>query len=757
MFDKKDSSVSQAGAQSFNNIVFSIGRKAEAVKTRRVSESWSDFVCRIKDYAEGPAELNGSETKEQYDRYKKRLNYIAAQFNGDRGNDTAEQRSVLFIDVDGVEPIQARRVKRAIQKAGYAAVAYTTTGHLHSLKDKDGEPTESWRFLIPTNRPIDADDIWQAQHALYDELGLTEESHGIDFTACQRARIMFAPAPGATVYEIEGKPARRNALLNREIYLPSESGNTVWSEESLANANENSQAIAGWAFEMGLEMMSSGRGWAIQCPNHMAHSSNDGTDGSTAILLPDSLHPEVRFNCQHDHCRGLNSHQHLTLQLCGVPDSYLPEAHNISKKQLTELLPFMDVAELESVHRNQVDAAEYGHACNDDDLADEIEFDSVPLIPGWLHSHSTWEYTAKTGSFKTFQILNMMAASAAGHPFAGADTVKAHHFLFDAEGGIATRNRIEALERMYGQKLPLIHVIPYDGIDTTVTTEAGVKNIIRLINKLAGGEQVGIVAFDTLNRTFARKTGFKSASDGEDGMGGVVTTLKAIQVATGGAVGVISHPNKSATDRTAAGSMALRNGVDYSFYSERNEKKMEINFWHEKAKHVEEITAPGMRFIAQVVELRANPHPATHNQECRFAPVEGLRVVSVEPNDMITSLFIAPIAYAPFEGQAAEAGREAVQHTRKPKVLTDVQQWVHNLIENNEPLTLSEIKGLHSRDENAPKMPYGGVTTVVNRMLEAGHLHAHVDERGVKDNTYHIDTRRQPPVPVNEDDLEDLA
>ena len=30
-------------------------------------------------------------------------------------------------------------------------------------------------------------------------------------------------------------------------------------------------------------------------------------------MLPDSLHPEVRFVCQHSHCKDLNSHQHLAL------------------------------------------------------------------------------------------------------------------------------------------------------------------------------------------------------------------------------------------------------------------------------------------------------------------------------------------------------------------------------------------------------------------------------------------------------------
>lgn len=342
------------------NILFSIGNDAKSRRAKNFDMTWPEFIAEMMDYIDEPSlgvEFTGSETKDQYDRKKKQQNYIAAAVDKVRSNDTILGRSIIFIDLDGVTTRQVRKVTRILNQRGLAYFAHGTSSDRHELKG--GEDVRAVRFLIPTNRPMDADEIWHVQHSFLNSIGI-DDMPGVDLTACQRARIMFVPPYDAQWWEGEGKPVRVSSMLNNSYEPPSENGNTKWTDEALAAASENSQAIAGWAFEMGLEPLTSGRGWALQCPNHMSHTGDDGTDGSTAILLPDSLHPEVRFQCQHDHCRNLNSHQHMTLQMAGVPNAYLPEAHNISKKQIAEMLPFLDEDEVATIHASQVDAAADG-------------------------------------------------------------------------------------------------------------------------------------------------------------------------------------------------------------------------------------------------------------------------------------------------------------------------------------------------------------------------------------------------------------
>ncbi|MEA7690285.1 hypothetical protein ONM90_22275, partial [Salmonella enterica subsp. enterica serovar Cerro] len=236
------------------NILFSIGNDAKSRRAKNYDMTWPEFIAEMMDYIDEPSlgvEFSGDETKEQYDRKKKQQNYIAAAVDKVRSNDTVLGRSILFIDLDGVTTRQVRKVTRTLDEKGYAYFAHGTSSDRHALKG--GADVRAVRFLIPTNRPMDADEIWHVQHSFLNWIGL-DEMEGVDMTACQRARIMFVPPYGAEWWEGKGKPVRVSQMLNNGYEPPSESGNTVWSEESLAAASENSQAIAGWAFEMGLEM-----------------------------------------------------------------------------------------------------------------------------------------------------------------------------------------------------------------------------------------------------------------------------------------------------------------------------------------------------------------------------------------------------------------------------------------------------------------------------------------------------------------------
>jgi hypothetical protein len=662
------------------NILFSIGNDAKSRRAKNYDMTWPEFIAEMQLYIDEPSfgiTFSGDETKEQYDRKKKQQNYIAAAVDKVRSNDTVLGRSILFIDLDGVTTRQVRKVTRTLDEKGYAYFAHGTSSDRHALKG--GADVRAVRFLIPTNRPMDADEIWHVQHSFLNWIGL-DEMEGVDMTACQRARIMFVPPYGAEWWEGKGKPVRVSQMLNNGYEPPSESGNTVWSEESLAAASENSQAIAGWAFEMGLEMMSSGRGWAIQCPNHMSHTDGrDGTEGDTAIMLPDSLHPEVRFVCQHAHCRNLNSHQHMMLQLVGVPNSYLPEAHNISKKQIAELFPFMDEDEVEHVHRNQVEAAADGldaHVCQDEDLMDEpcaLFTKRDPIIDGLYNFKSTFELVGESNIGKSFFLLGQMACASAGLPFASAKVIKSHSFYFDAEGGSTTLDRKQALQKTYGDDLDWLHIIDLQSEGWDITSKAGQRAIIRHIRTTAGTDPVGLVAFDSLNQSVALSDKPFDENSSSD-MGTVASALKAIADETGACAGVVHHPAKSekGTRRIGRGSGALHGAVDFVYFIEQPDESepLRLNFYMEKARGSTKQLPRGFLLAKCKIEVaQGHADAILALQSDREAPdfsafLEGQTIKPLDSQPRDETLVLIPVALAPFDSKAADVGRQAVKQTK---------------------------------------------------------------------------------------------
>lgn len=660
------------------NILFSIGHDARKKRARNFDLTWPEFVADMMDYIDEPSlgiEFTGSETKDQYDKKKKQQNYLAAAVDKVRSNDTVLGRSLIYIDLDGVSTRRVREVTRLLKEKGLAFFAHGTASDRHQLKG--GDDVRAVRFLIPTSRPMHADEIWHVQHSFLDSLGLTDEQ-GVDMTACQRARIMFVPPFGAEFWSAEGKPAHVVRLMNRDYEPPSESGNTTWSDEALAAASENSQAIAGWAFEMGLDMLSSGRGWAVQCPNYLSHTDgNDGTAGDTAIMLPDSLHPEVRFVCQHSHCQELNSHQHMTLQLVGVPNAYLPEAHNISKKQLANMLPFLDEEELAAVHSRQVDAAAEGleaYVCQDEDLMDEpasMFTKRDPIIDGIVNFKSSFELVGESNIGKSFFLLGQMACVAAGLPFAGAKVIKSHCFYFDAEGGSTTLDRKQALQKTYGDNLDWLHIIDLQAEAWDLTSKAGRRAILRYIRDKAGLDPVGIVAFDSLNQSVAlRELPFDENSSSD--MGAVATALKAIAEETGACAGVVHHPAKSERGnprRAGRGSGALHGAVDFVYFIEQPDeaKPLHLNFYMEKARGRTKQLPRGFVLSKCKIEIEAGHDDAILRLQSDRAPgdfsalLEGYTVKPFDSSPRDETLVLIPVALAPFTSAAGEEGKRAVK------------------------------------------------------------------------------------------------
>lgn len=646
------------------NIIFSIGHDAKKRRAKNYDITWSEFVTEMVDYIEEPSlgiEFTGSETQEQYDRKKKQQNYIAAAVDKVRSNDTIIGRSLIYIDLDGVTSRDVRKVTRALNNKGLAYFAHGTSSDHHDLKG--GEDHRAVRFLIPTNVPMAADEIWHCQHSFLWWLGL-DNMPGVDMTANQRARIMFVPPYGAEHWESDGKPVRVTKLLNNGYEPPSESGETNWTEEALAQADENSQAIGGWAFEMGLELMGTGRGWAVQCPNHMAHTDNDGTDGSTAIMLPDSIHPEVRFKCQHAHCQELNSHQHLMLHLCGVPGSYLPEAHNISKRQIREMLPFMEDDEVEAAHSA---ANSEPVVCTDADLMDPPSFGKRDyLIRGLMNFKTTFELVGESNIGKSFEMLSRMASVATGTAYMGYPTRRAHCFYFDAEGGDETETRLMALRQEYQDELEWIHVIDMQKMNWDITDPANRAKVIDSMVSLSKGEPIGIITFDSLNQTMVNYKAGSFDENSSTDMGRVAKALKDIAEITGGSTGVVHHPAKSKSGqplRIGRGSGALHGAVDIVYCLEEAGDN-QLNHYVEKARGFRKALPFGIALIPVTIE-GLEPEPEVE-RKMPDASRWGLTQVD-DPATYASNetLFAAPVRLAVFESAAAEAGRKAVTGSKE--------------------------------------------------------------------------------------------
>lgn len=668
------------------NILFSIGNDAKSRRAKNFDMTWPEFIAEMMDYIDEPSlgvEFTGAETKDQYDRKKKQQNYIAAAVDKVRSNDTILGRSIIFIDLDGVTTRQVRKVTRTLNQRGLAYFAHGTSSDRHELKG--GEDVRAVRFLIPTNRPMDADEIWHVQHSFLNSIGI-DDMPGVDLTACQRARIMFVPPYDAQWWEGEGKPVRVSSMLNNSYEPPSENGNTKWTDEALAAASENSQAIAGWAFEMGLEPLTSGRGWALQCPNHMSHTGDDGTDGSTAILLPDSLHPEVRFQCQHDHCRNLNSHQHMTLQMAGVPNAYLPEAHNISKKQIAEMLPFLDEDEVATIHAGQVDAAADGieaHLCQDEDLLDEpcaLFTKRDPIIEGLYNFKSTFELVGESNIGKSFFLLGQMACVAGGFPFAGSKVIKSHSFYFDAEGGSTTLDRKQALQKTYGDDLDWLHVIDLQREGWDLTSKAGVRAIIRHIRTVAGDEPVGLVGFDSLNQSVALSDKPFDENSSSD-MGTVASALKAIADETGACAGVVHHPAKTekGTRRVGRGSGALHGAVDFVYFIDQPDesKPLQLNFHMEKARGNTKQLPRGFVLTKCKIDVEQSHDDAIIAMQSDREPqdfseyLNGFTVKPFDSSPRDETLVLIPVALNAFESEAATVARTVTKEAKDSNLKGD--------------------------------------------------------------------------------------
>lgn len=749
------------------NITFSLGRHKKDKRPTAYDLPWKQFIQTIEEDAFDGLTPNftGSENEDDYAMKKGQLGYFAAEFEGNRrNNDNVVGRSLLFIDIDGVRTRDLNYVRACLDEKDLAYYEYPTSGDQHDLKGG----ARCYRFIIPTARMMKADEIFECQYKFLDWLGLLDMP-GIDMTANQRARVMFVPHSLDKARLVDGQPVMVNRLLKHDCEIPDESGSTNWTEESLASASGNAQAIASWAFEEGLTPLSSGRGFAVMCPNWMQHTGDDGTDGSTAIMMPDATHPEARFACQHEHCRELNNHQHFALGLLGIPDNYLPEAHNMSKKQIAALVPDLPAEEVDALYEKEVNAAseESGFA-TDEDLEDLPEFlfgPQDPIIEGLVNFRSTWYAAGESNIGKSFFILGEMAAVAAGIPFGGRRTMRAHNFYFDAEGGATSEQRKEALRIKYEDPLDWLHIVDLQAEGLDITNKKDLRKITRLIKDVAGDEPVGLVAFDSLNQTVALRGPDRKPFDENNAsdMGEVVHALKYICEQTGGSAGVIHHPAKSNNGaRTARGSSALHGAVDYAYFIEQpdEERPHQINLYHEKARNGIKQSPRGFILQACKVPVDEKVHSRIENMlSTNPGPqwnLDGETVKPLEVNPRDETLFLVPVALAPFSDSTASpaANDDGEDFTGKGGPKTAAERTMYALLEQ-----LIEEQGDRPEGYNAYKIGYAEKKTSAHY----GKTLAKMAERGVLVYGYDpktgeiLKSQYRIPTGINDHDPHELA
>ena len=753
------------------DLVFSIGRFKTHTKPKRREMSWPDFVELMQDkldplYGKSFAEV---ETCEEYVEAKSSQEYIGtAYLDNTRNINNAESRSILFLDLDDVTDSVVSRVRKNLKSLNLKFLAYTTPGdYLPELSGKQGRKGRSYRFMVPSAVPIKAENLHLYQSQLAKLVGAYD--HG-DVTAYQRSRFMYMPHVEAELTVYDKGEFFTSAIVKDMAWLPpQESGNTEWSHESLANAEGVAAAVVDFAYESGWEIMPTGRGWPVQCPNHMNHTGGSDDDGSTAILLPDDVHPEPRFQCMHSHCQELNRHQFLAFHMLGFPNHACPEAHGVSRTTMRDIFhDAFEETDLEEIRQEVSRAAEQGvMECTDADLMDEpsnLFNKKVPIIDGLINFQSPWYMAGESNIGKTFMLLGMMGCVSEGLPFGGQKTIKAHCFLFDAEGAESSIERKEALKEKYHSDLDWLHIVDLSAKCWDITSPKGRDKIVSYIRKTAGVEPVGMIAFDSLNQAMAfREQGRKpfdenNASD----MGEVVTALKHICYETGGSAGVVHHPAKDDKKgkKTPRGSGALHGAVDYALYVEQPDenKKGQLNLYHEKARNGIKQTPRG--FVLVPHKLRdelsvADKELITSLQSDLEAPDFSEDLGTLKPKPFNTNppgetLVLIPVALPVFTTDVT-IGDKAKKAPGLSQSQSKVLMAIQELTENDTPgKGFSKNKVLQAAGKGA------GTVTAFDDLVKMSLIVPHPSDR----NSWRLpppinETFRQPVNGVSDDDLAD--
>ncbi len=709
------------------NIVFATLRNTfdkNPVEREMPLEQFVEYVCDTsKRLAVDP-----SWTKEEYDAAKIKQKAIAPV--GGRRKNAILEDSVVKFDFDHLNRTQYRDLTRKFKNAPFFNILHTTASHQHACKNGD----YAFRVLVPARTPFNSNDAWMVQRAICAELGIDEALR--DHCTEDGNRLIYLPHKESKITVTEGRVIRAARYIKKaeEMGLRKREAKTLASDEHGLNADIAHFCEA----ELGLDALSSGRGYEVPCPNEHLHTGK----GSTSIMLDGK---EVRFVCQHTNngaCTELNRRQHLALRMCGLPDELNVDKQPISINSIRAALPDLPDEEIEELHRTE---NEEPVTCtledleDDDELPEPVKADFV--VEGYMPSDCIWDIVGESGTYKSFYTLGMMYLSAAGYRFAGADTQRCHHFYIDGEGGAATRTRIDALAAKYGEEgKDYVHVIDMGEVGK-------LKNLIKLMRETAGDEPIGMVAFDTLNQTLALTIDKfdENSSSTAIGMGKVIAILKEVRDATKAAVGVVHHTPKGG--KKARGSGALYAGVDVELTIERATDR-QINVYHSKFKHGPQQKTVGM--VLESVQFREAPPPKEYRAvEFLGSTEEYGTIVNLDLPEPHKALVLMPWGFEPFKTDEEKEREEGLTNEGKQKVKEEVKRGRDEVRKES---ILSALEDLQQSDDTgrgftqqqivARSGDFSVTNTHLDKMLKDGELMLGCDANGeVVPRTYRIPER----------------
>lgn len=714
------------------NIVFATLRNTfdkNPVAREMPLEQFVEYVCDTSKRLS----VDPSWTKEEYDAAKIKQKAIAPV--GGRRKNAILEDSVVKFDFDHLNRIQYRDLTRKFKNAPFFNILHTTASHQHACKNGD----YAFRVLVPARTPFNSNDAWMVQRAICAELEIDEALR--DHCTEDGNRLIYLPHKESKITVTEGRVIRAERYIKKaeEMGLRKREAKTLAADEHGLNADIAHFCEA----ELGLDALSSGRGYEVPCPNEHLHTGK----GSTSIMLDGK---EVRFVCQHTNngaCTELNRRQHLALRMCGLPDELNVDKQPISINSIRAALPDLPDEEIEELHRTE---NEEPVTCTLDDLEDDedSEEDELPepvkadfVVEGYMPSDCIWDIVGESGTYKSFYTLGMMYLSAAGYRFAGADTQRCHHFYIDGEGGAATRTRIDALAAKYGEEgKDYVHVIDMGEVGK-------LKSLIKLMRETAGDEPIGMVAFDTLNQTLALTIDKfdENSSSTAIGMGKVIAILKEVRDATKAAVGVVHHTPKGG--KKARGSGALYAGVDVELTIERATDR-QINVYHSKFKHGPQQKTVGM--VLESVQFREAPPPKEYRAVEFLGSTDGYgTIVNLDLPEPHKALVLMPWGFEPFKTDEEKEREEGLTNEGKQKVKEEVKRGRD---EGRKESILSALEDLQQSDDTGRGFTqqqivgrsgdFSVTNTHLDKMLKDGELMLGCDANGeVVPRTYRIPER----------------
>lgn len=714
------------------NIVFATLRNTfdkNPVAREMPLEQFVEYVCDTSKRLS----VDPSWTKEEYDAAKIKQKAIAPV--GGRRKNAILEDSVVKFDFDHLNRTQYRDLTRKFKNAPFFNILHTTASHQHACKNGD----YAFRVLVPARTPFNSNDAWMVQRAICAELEIDEALR--DHCTEDGNRLIYLPHKESKITVTEGRVIRAERYIKKaeEMGLCKREAKTLAADEHGLNADIAHFCEA----ELGLDALSSGRGYEVPCPNEHLHTGK----GSTSIMLDGK---EVRFVCQHTNngaCTELNRRQHLALRMCGLPDELNVDKQPISINSIRAALPDLPDEEIEELHRAE---NEDPVTCSLYDLEDDedSEEDELPepvkadfVVEGYMPSDCIWDIVGESGTYKSFYTLGMMYLSAAGYRFAGADTQRCHHFYIDGEGGAATRTRIDALAAKYGvEGKDYVHVIDMGEVGK-------LKSLIKLMRETAGDEPIGMVAFDTLNQTLALTIDKfdENSSSTAIGMGKVIAILKEVRDATKAAVGVVHHTPKGG--KKARGSGALYAGVDVELTIERATDR-QINVYHSKFKHGPQQKTVGM--VLESVQFSEAPPPKEYRAVEFLGNTEEYgTIVNLDLPEPHKALVLMPWGFEPFKTDEEKEREEGLTNEGKQKVKEEVKRGRDEVRKES---ILSALEDLQQSDDTgrgftqqqivARSGDFSVTNTHLDKMLKDGELMLGCDANGeVVPRTYRIPER----------------